>query len=675
MTMKTLRLLVLMAFASMIAQPTVWSASPEEAVNALIPRLAASNVPDRYAAQMELQQLAAIASQPDAGAARSEMGKVLAAKAADASVPQPARVWIVRQLEYMGGAEAVSALSQLLNDKDAELRECARRALEKNPSSEAGASLRAALQKGGDPSWTIGIISALGQRKDAEAVRGIVPFLDQTQTLEASALALGRIGTSSAVDALWRVLDRNAAVADALVIAANQFAADKKNRQAKAIYQKLYQQSSLRASLRAAALNGLAKTDASAAAPLILEALGGTDACLQNAAVSVAPEALGRNYSKTLADRMPRLSPRVKALVLNILDASAEATVVEASGDADGDVRLAAIGAMGRMGGARSIPTLLKLADSSVRAEKNAAQDALLQIHGAGAGSAIEQAAAGGEGKTRAIAIKTLASRQQASAVPVLLRCAKDTDEAVRQSAFGALGRLAGEADLADLLKLATQDQAAEAFDAIEAVAQRTQNKPAAARKLLAIAVDESTQAALIDALSALGGPEALGVVTKFTSSTDATRRESAVKALGNWPDTSAAKPLLALAENPSLPDSLHRQALQAIVQLVKSSENASAESLADTALAALRATRQDEEKKIVISSFGFVPHPKAIETLKPLLTDPKYKTEAGQAGVALAELMFRTDKTAAKGLAQAVKDAEISTEITRRANRILGRP
>ena len=30
------------------------------------------------------------------------------AVAADAAVPQPARVWIVRQLEYMGGAEAVA---------------------------------------------------------------------------------------------------------------------------------------------------------------------------------------------------------------------------------------------------------------------------------------------------------------------------------------------------------------------------------------------------------------------------------------------------------------------------------------------------------------------------------------------------------------------------------------
>ncbi len=94
------------------------AADYQQAVNELIPTLASEKVSDRYGAQMQLQDLASISSKPGNDADRAALGKVLAAKAADASVPQPARVWIVRQIEYMGGAEAVDALAKLLNGDD-----------------------------------------------------------------------------------------------------------------------------------------------------------------------------------------------------------------------------------------------------------------------------------------------------------------------------------------------------------------------------------------------------------------------------------------------------------------------------------------------------------------------------------------------------------------------------
>ena len=86
---------------------------------------------------MELQNLALNAARPGAEAERAELATILAAKAADAAVPQPARVWVVRQIEYIGAAESVAALTALLNGQDAELKECARRALEKNPAPAA----------------------------------------------------------------------------------------------------------------------------------------------------------------------------------------------------------------------------------------------------------------------------------------------------------------------------------------------------------------------------------------------------------------------------------------------------------------------------------------------------------------------------------------------------------
>jgi len=240
-------------------------AGEEQAVNELIPKLADAKVESRYAAQMALQDIASNASKPGNEAARATLGKILAAKAADPSVPQPARVWIVRQLEYMGGEEAVGALDKVMNGGDAELRECARRALEKNPAPGATASLRAALGKASDATWKIGLINSLGQRADGGSVKSIAKGLDDAKTAPAAALALGKIGDSAAVEALWGAFGKIPEAGEALIVAANQLAAKGDAAAAKAIYQRIAEQTKSK-SLRAAAEFGLKKTD-SAKAP------------------------------------------------------------------------------------------------------------------------------------------------------------------------------------------------------------------------------------------------------------------------------------------------------------------------------------------------------------------------------------------------------------------------
>ena len=137
-----------------------------------MPKLAAAKVEDRYSAQMELQNLALNAGRPGAEAERAELAKILAAKATDAAVPQPARVWVVRQLEYIGAAESVAALTTLLNGQDAEFKECARRALEKNPAPAATESLCGPpSSKGAKQVGQLGLIQSLGERRDTAARR------------------------------------------------------------------------------------------------------------------------------------------------------------------------------------------------------------------------------------------------------------------------------------------------------------------------------------------------------------------------------------------------------------------------------------------------------------------------------------------------------------------------
>jgi hypothetical protein len=114
--------------------------------------------------------------------------------------------------------------------------------------------------------------------------------------------------------------------------------------------------------------------------------------------------------------------------------------------------------------------------------------------------------------------------------------------------------------------------------------------------------------------------------------------------------------------------------AIQAIVRLVRSSETESPAARVDAALAAMKAAPRDEERKLLLSALGSVPDRKAAEAIKPYLSDPKFQKEAGLAALNLAESLRKPDRSLARELAQAVKDAALSEDLTRRADAILKR-
>src|ERR1035437_8756604 len=664
----------LLATFSLCALALAAFAGVEQSVNDLIPRLAAAKVEDRYSAQMELQQLASNASRPSAETERAELAKLLAAKATDPAVPQPARVWIVRQIEYIGAAESVAALTTLLKDQDAELKECARRALEKNPAPAATESLRAALTQGGDSRWVTGLIQSLGERGDAQSVSLIAPSLGQPETSFAAAAALGKIATEQAVNELWAAFDKNtAAAADALVAAANRLVARGDPKRAAAIYLKLYVVPG-NVPLRAAALAGLAKTDPARAKDLILPTLSANDPKLQNAAIAAARKVYGKDVSHVLADLLPGLNPGPKVFVLRALDASAEKEIIAAAGDSQEMVRLAALERLGQIGSAASIPVLFQAATAGSASAQKAAVAALARIPDAGAGSAIAKLAEEGEPKSRVVAINALARRNDQTALPALLKYAGEPAPEVSAAACAALAKLGTDNELDGLIQLVLAGKTPGATAALQAVATRSHDKSAAAQKIIALTQTAPPQqlAPLFEILSFLGGKEALTAVSMSAGSSNTEVKDAAIRALANWPDFPATQSLLVIASDPHVTRVHNVLAVQAVARLVKSSDKEPAPARLKAALAALNLAARDEEKKLVLSALASVPDKAAGEALKPFLSVPKYQQEAGLAAVTLAEALRKTDKPAAKDLAQAVKTAAVSDEVTRRADAVL---
>ena len=664
----------LLATLSLCAYALAAFAGVEQSINDLIPRLAAAKVEDRYSAQMELQQLASNASRPSAETERAELAKLLAAKATDPAVPQPARVWIVRQIEYIGAAESVAALTTLLKDQDAELKECARRALEKNPAPAATESLRAALTQGGDSRWVTGLIQSLGERGDAQSVSLIAPSLGQPETSFAAAAALGKIATEQAVNALWASHpEQNVDLAYALIAAANRLAAKSQSQLVTLIYRRLYGFTG-NVPLRAAALIGLAKADPAMAKDLIPHTLSANDPKLQVAAIAAAREVYGKDVSRVLADLLPRLNDEPKVCVLRTLDASAEKQVVEAASYPLEMVQLAALERLGQIGSAASIPILFQAATTGSASAQKAAVAALARIPDAGAGAAIAKLAEQGEPKSRAVAINALARRNDQTALPALLKYAGEPDPEVSAAACAALAKLGTDNELDGLIQLVLAGKTPGATAALQAVATRGHDKSAAAQKIIALTQTAPPQqlAPLFEILSLLGGKEALTAVSISAGSSNAEVKDAAIRALANWPDFPATQSLLVIASDPHVTRVHNVLAVQAVARLVKSSDKEPAAVRLKAALAAMNLAARDEEKKLVLSALASVPDKAAGEALKPFLGVPKYQQEAGLAAVTLAEALRKTDKPAAKDLAQAVKSAAVSDEVTRRADAVL---
>lgn len=667
-------------------------ADVEQTINDLLPKLAAAKEEDRYAPQMELQAFALNAARPGAEAERAELAKVLAAKATDPAVPQAARVWLVRQLEHIGAAESVAALTTLLNGQDAELKECARRALEKNPAPAATESLRAALVRGGQTSWIVGLIHSLGERRDDYALEFIKPRLESKETAQVACSALGKIANPEAVQTLWRAQHTGVAgAADGLIEAGNRLLLASDKATAKELFSRLYLAGTPPAGggtreanrppasnpVRSAALMGWAATDPASCRPVIQDALQQPQPELESAAVTAATVAYGKaGVSAALAPLLPKLAPTAKVYVLRVLDAPEENLVIAAASDTAESVRVAALERLGQIGSAAALPVLFQSALGGAGAAQKAATAALASISGNGAGAAIVKLAGAGDTRSRVVAVNTVASRGDASAAPALLKYAGESDLEVSAAACAALARLGTDKELDGLIQLVLGGKTPCAAAALQAVASRATDKTAAAQKVIAQTqtAKPGQLAALFEVLAMLGGKEALVAVSSAAATDNEEVKDAAIRALANWPDFLATESLLVVANDPRVKRLHSVLAIQAIARLVKSSDTEAPAARVDAALAAMRAAPRDEERKLLLSALGSVPDRKAADAIKSYLSDPKFQKEAGLAALNLADSLRKPDRPLARELAQAVKDAALSEALTRRADAILKR-
>jgi HEAT repeat protein len=622
--------------------PAQLAAAYAEVLGALLPDLGNEDTARRAGPQTTLEKIAFRASRPGLEADRATCAQTIAAQLA-ADVGPLGRVWLLRQLERIGRAEAVPQVVRLLADADGLVRESARRALQKNPAHEANAALLAALESAGSPTWRVPLINALGERRDPSNLK---PLLHEAAAEDdalrtAAVVALAKLGDKSAAGAIAAAMHRGTpaarrTAADAFLRLTEALLAKGDKAAALANYRTLLTASER---LWCAALIGLGRAGTADDLPTIFAALADPDA--RGACVEALCLLPGQAVTAAVAARARTATPGAKPALLQALARRGAKNslpiFIAAASEPDENVRVAALEGLGRLGDATAVGLLLKSAAAGTLQET--ARQSLQSLPGAAVDKALIDAMREPDPQVRVEVVRALASRQVVAATPALLRAAGDSDNVVRRESLKALGAVAASdvlPALAGVLSQAHDDESrGEAAIALSNIANREQDVEARSEPILEALRSSRGRAklALLGVLGRIGGQTSLVCLRTALGDDDPKIRDAALRALCEWPDATAAGDLLALARSA---DSQTHQvlAVRGYIRVCRIRADRPASETARLLVAGLAAARRPDEKRQALGGLAEVSEILALDAVVPCLDDAALKEEAASAAL-----------------------------------------
>lgn len=599
--------------------------------------------------------------------------------------PADEKALACKRLAVFGGPEAVPALAPLLGDE--KLASWARIPLEAIPGAAADDALRYAMPRL-QGNLLVGVINSIGVRRDAKAVEALVGRLKDAnpEVASAAAAALGRIGGAPALGALEGSLASapapvRSAVAEGLVVGAEQLAASGQSAEAARLYDTVRQadvpwqrkHEALRGAILARQADGL---------PLLLEALRSSDNAVFNIGLSAARELPGRPVTEALAAELNRTLPeRQSPLLLALTDRGDDAVwpaVYGATTKGPKSLRLVAIGVLERQGNVASLPALLEAATDADAEVAKAASTALARLPGKDIDATLASRLPAAAGPARRVLVELAGLRRIPSVTPELFKSASAADPKLRAAAIKALGETASPADLgplADLLVKAPDDDAlADLEAALDAACTRITNKPACAEPLLARlpASPVPARASLLRLLGTTGTPDALAAVRTSLTHADASVRDAAFRVLADWTEPAALPALVDIIRAPA-DDTQRTLALRGAVRLLGLGGQPPAQAV-KTYGELLAAARRVDDRKLVLSGLGNLPDPAAIALVEPLVAETAVRKEAESALLSIATGLAGSAPAQAKTLATRLQKEASDPAIRDRAAQVLQR-
>lgn len=565
-----------------------------------------------------------------------------------------AKLFICQQLYAMGSDACNPVLGKML--LSAETTEMACYALYTNPSEAADDVLRQALNSGPDET-KVSIIKVLGDRKDAQSVDLLIPLVDgeEDQIAGAAARALGKISGDKATKALRAARatasgERHAVLTEGYMMAAEGYAANNQSAKAFAIYTELLKDSEP-LPVRRGALIGAMLSGHSKAANTMVAALKQDEPVLVSIAIAHSSELKGSEVTQKLVAAFKRAAASIQVQLIKALaqrgDPAAKAAINGAVSSRHAQVRMAAFTALAEIGTKDDVALLCgALKKAELRDDVTALKATLQRMEGDQVSRAILDIAKSAEPSTKVLLIQLIASRQYAAAVPQLFAFAKRGEANVARAALRAIGLLASTDDIPALLDLYVdlegQTLQGQAFRALTRVIGRNDQHQEAVAKRIQGRLDRANaigrRCSLLKLLSFTPNELSLQCLKAALEDRDSLVRDTAIRTLARYPDSSALDTLLEVFQSAS--ESVHRTlALRACVRLLKTGDIAPQQAMEIYRQLAADAA-ESSEKKLILSGLAAVPHPAALQLIKALGRDVSVSAEAALAYKTLADAM-----------------------------------
>lgn len=622
----------------------------EQALQYLTPEMSIDDVVRREAAFRTFEQICMRAARPGAESDRVALVNTTL-KRLSPETAVVARVWVLRQLQWIGAEECVEPLAKLLTESDAAVRDAARRALEKNGSPKATKALAAAYASATDAELRLALLNSLAARRAAECE---ADFVAAAQDKDA---ALARVGIAALADlatpSAITVLENVAKNADGVVQRASHEALlrvagtimPRDAATSKRLYEALL--TAEPAVIQLGALRGLCRVEGATGVDRVLRYLSSaTDTPTRRRAAAIAAELSEADTTARLTQALTGAKPEAQSALLEALemrkDTSATPAVVALLRSDSAEVRLAALSTLKTIGDASAVNALTERAASSDEAERDLARLALQRLRGAEVDRALiafaqSEGAAAGRGE----ALRALAERHCDEAKPLFEHCLSDANADIRRGACAALDKVGVSANLAAIaqaLQSEKDDGCREtAEDAIASITLREpESEERTAPLIAALAQSEAaTQASLLRVLGRVQGVAALSAIRQKLNSTEPVVRDAAIRSLCKWENPAAIDDLLQLSNTAQGADLA--LSLRAVARLVKKDDKRSDSDRLGILQRVFHHAPSDDERKLVLGALAALQSRDALSSALMVVSMPELRDEAALAAVAIA--------------------------------------
>jgi HEAT repeat protein len=572
----------------------------------------------------------------------------------DSDVSFAAKQFVCQQLRVIGNEEQIPALAKLLLDD--KYTDIAVFALEDIPSPKVDEVFRNSVNELNGKA-KIGVINALGERRDRESVKILSPLLTDSNNdiAESAALSMEKIGTVEAGYELKNIMDNVSGkwrekLANHYLMCASNLVANGDIESALKIYNEMSTQTENKRLIMLAQA-GLVSTGQLEADVFVLKAIKDEDPIIRRLAIRTVIQTPGEDATMKFCAILPDLPEASQGLLIQALsdrgDPRALETVLRVLSQKNTAIRIPALKAIASLGDETVVPILMHTIIMADERGSEAARNSLYRLKGNQVDKKILQMTGDNNVTIRKEAIIALSVRNYVNAKPTLLDMLNDPNVEIRVVCWNALGELGSGSDLAPMISSwtktisSTELQIAE-DNVVKVFRKLTIQERATSDILVAINTQNNKEVkiSLISGLGRIGDENALPQLRELLENEDPEIRTATIRALSSWP---SEEPLQDLRRVITTTEDEKQKviALRGYIHLIGLETTRENVETVDLYGDALNMAWRPEERKLALAGYAEVPSIAALNALEGYLVNEELKNEATAAALNICEEMI----------------------------------